>query len=226
MSVQPLDVLRVHQDQLLEVAFEDVPHRAPVLACGFHRDLGDFTVLQPRPELATEIIRGAWRLRRCAIVEATLATLARTENLKVHEERHEQMNGKDVPYRGTCDPMIYDCTSGTQVAVDRARTQARRHAPSHGRAAPSPTERLFRIAALPENADSSRFGLASFDEVLPRLQNEAKAQLFAAITPSVEEHPAPSRASGSPKEKLQIKPNRPLNRPHPAAALIEFRRTP
>ena len=39
---------------------------------------------------ATEIIRGAWRLRRCAIVEATLATWARNENLKAHEERHEQ----------------------------------------------------------------------------------------------------------------------------------------
>src|SRR6266550_5744400 len=51
MPVQTLDMLRIHQDQLVEVTFEQVPYRAPILACRFHRNLGDFAVLQPCPEL-------------------------------------------------------------------------------------------------------------------------------------------------------------------------------
>jgi hypothetical protein len=51
LSVQPFNVLWIDQNRLPEMAFEGVPHRSPVLACGLHRDPGDFTVLQPRPEL-------------------------------------------------------------------------------------------------------------------------------------------------------------------------------
>jgi hypothetical protein len=141
---------------------------------------------------ATEIIRGAWRLRRCAMVEATLASYASQKNRAAHEED----NGKDVPYRGTCDPMIYDYTAGTQVAVDRARTQAAgamRRATADLRRLQ--TERLFRAATLPENADASRFGLASFEEVVPKLHNEAKAQLLAVITEPAEGHAAISRVA-------------------------------
>jgi hypothetical protein len=125
---------------------------------------------------ATEIIRGAWRLRRCAMVEATLASYASRKNRAAHEED----NGKDVPYRGTCDPMIYDYSASTQVAFDRARTQATgamRRATDDLRRLQ--TERLFRTATLPENADTS--SLASLQEVLPKLQIEAKARLLAVV---------------------------------------------
>jgi hypothetical protein len=127
---------------------------------------------------ATEIIRGAWRLRRCVMVETTLASYASQKNRAAHEED----NGKDVPYRGTCDPMIYDYSAGTQVAVDRARTQAAgamRRATADLRRLQ--TERLFRAATLPENADASSLGLASLHEVLPKLQIEAKARLLTAL---------------------------------------------
>src|ERR1700730_9427414 len=51
MAVETLDMLWIHQDQLLEVVFQQVPYRAPILACRFHGNVGDFAVLQPCPEL-------------------------------------------------------------------------------------------------------------------------------------------------------------------------------
>ena len=101
------------------------------------------------------------------------------------------VNGKDVPYRGTCDPMIYGCTSGTQVAVDRARTQANgamRRAMAELRRLQ--TERLLRTALLGENADVSALGLASLGEVLPKLEDQAKAELLSAYA-----EPAPEAKS-------------------------------
>jgi hypothetical protein len=159
---------------------------------------------------ATEIIRGAWRLRRCAMVEATLASYASQKNRAAHEED----NGKDAPYRGTCDPMIYDYSAGTQVAVDRARTQASgamRRATEDLRRLQ--TERLFRTATLPENADTSSLGLASLQEVLPKLQNEAKARLLAVFA---EGHAATSRV---PEIKNQTES--PAEAVHPAPAQIK-----
>ena len=51
MTTEPFDVLRIHQDQLLEGVFEDVPYRTPILAGRFPGDLGNVAVLQPGPEL-------------------------------------------------------------------------------------------------------------------------------------------------------------------------------
>src|SRR5437762_47704 len=44
-------MLQVHQDQLLKVAFQHIPYSPPILASGFHRNLGHFAVLQPRAKL-------------------------------------------------------------------------------------------------------------------------------------------------------------------------------
>jgi hypothetical protein len=129
---------------------------------------------------ATEVIRGAWRLRRCATAEASLATWVRTASRLEHEREH----GKKVPCPRAQDPSYYEFSQSTQAAVDRARTQANgaiRRATADLRRLQ--TERLFRTAMLPENADASTFGLASFQEVLPKLQNEAKAQLLAVLEP-------------------------------------------
>jgi hypothetical protein len=126
---------------------------------------------------ATEIIRGAWRLRHCAIVEATLAISVGNANRQEHERR----NGKDAPYPGTCDPLFYDYSRPGQVAVDRARTQANgamRRAVAELRRLQ--TERLLRTAILGENADVSALGLASLGEVLPKLEDQGKAELISA----------------------------------------------
>src|SRR5712671_5909106 len=50
VTVESLDMLWVHQQQLLEVAFEQVPDRAPILTGGLQRDLGNLAVLQPRSQ--------------------------------------------------------------------------------------------------------------------------------------------------------------------------------
>jgi hypothetical protein len=133
---------------------------------------------------ATEIIRGAWRLRRCATAEADLLQIVDKEARR----RHAQIIYDHIePYSRALDPMIYADYAPTQTAIDRARTQAagivRRATADLQRLQ---KERLFRAATFPEDADASRFGLASFAEVVPKINNEAKAQLLAAITPAVE----------------------------------------
>jgi hypothetical protein len=155
---------------------------------------------------ATEIVRGAWRLRRCAMVEATLATYADRENRRRHEERHEQIDGTDVSFRGTCEPTIYDCSRDTQAAVDRARTQAAgtvRRATADLRRLQ--TERLFRAVALPDNADPAGFGLASFAEVLPDLEDGAKARLIAAVVAVTDGNAATCRVSAINPAPTQIR---------------------
>ena len=135
---------------------------------------------------ATEIIRGAWRLRRCATAEADLSRLVDLEVLGSKE--NQQAAGVETkPFYRAWDPVIYDHRARTQTAIDRARTQAAgivRRATADLRRLQN--ERLFRAATFPEDADASRFGLASFAEVLPKINNEAKDQLLAAITPAVE----------------------------------------
>ncbi|MGD1073109.1 MAG: hypothetical protein ABSB15_23580 [Bryobacteraceae bacterium] len=130
------------------------------------------------------------------MVEAALAVYAGRENRRCHEEHHPPIDGKDVPCRGTCDPMIYDCSRDSQAAVDRARTQATggvRRATADLRRLQ--TERLFRAAALPESADPSSFGIASFAAVLPSLEDEAKARPIAAVVAVTEGYAATSRVA-------------------------------
>jgi len=105
-------------------------------------------------------------------------------------QEHEEKNGHGTPGPRACDPMIEEYSQPTQAAVDRARTQAActvRRATADLRRLQ--TERLFRAATFPADADASRFGLASFEEILPNLQSEANARLLAAL----EGHAATSR---------------------------------
>jgi len=135
---------------------------------------------------ATEIVRGAWRLRRCATTENDLFQIMDKEAHRAHE--FQQSYREMQPYSGPQDPML--CGTLAQIAIDRARTQASgsvRRATADLRRLQ--TERLFRAATLPENTDPASFGLATFAEVMPQLQDEAKARLLAAITPVVESEP-------------------------------------
>ena len=133
---------------------------------------------------ATEIIRGAWRLRRCATAEADLLEVVDKEARR----RHAQLIYGDIePYSRPLDPMIYASHATTQAGIDRARNQTagivrRATADLHR----LQNERLFRAATFPEDVDASRFGLAGFAEVVPKINNQAKVQLLAAITPAVE----------------------------------------
>jgi hypothetical protein len=143
---------------------------------------------------ATEIVRGAWRLRRCATAEADLSQIVDKEARRRHENK--QVYVPTEPYSRAWDPIIYSHSAPTQVAIDRARTQAVgivRRATADLRRLQN--ERLFRAATFPEDADASQFGIASFEEVLPKLPGAANAQLLAVITPVVaaEGHAAASR---------------------------------
>jgi hypothetical protein len=131
---------------------------------------------------ATEIIRGAWRLRRCATAEADLSKIVERE-VRRNQAKQQAQDPETEPFYRAWDPVIYDHRARTQAAIDRARTQTAgivRRATADLRRLQN--ERLFRAATFPEDADASRFGLASFTEVLPKINNEAKDQLLAVIT--------------------------------------------
>lgn len=81
---------------------------------------------------ATEIVRGAWSLRRCAIVEATLAIWVNNRTRQEHEEK----NGHGTPGPRACDPMIEEYSQPTQAS--RPCPGRRHSSPRHRRTAPSP----------------------------------------------------------------------------------------
>jgi len=134
---------------------------------------------------ATEIVRGAWRLRRCAIAEDDLSRLVERDVRGIQEKQQAQDPETEPSYRAW-DPVIYDHRALTQAAIDRARSQTagivrRATADLHR----LQNERLYRAATFPEYADASRFGLATFADVVPKINSEAGDQLLAAITPAV-----------------------------------------
>jgi hypothetical protein len=104
--------------------------------------------------LASEIIRAAWRLRRCSNVEAALA--ARLAD-------------------PTLDPMEDTATISTQNSIDRARTHAQR---AFDRALSSlrrlQTERQFRNEYFPEGTSLALCGVARFQEIIPAIHKLAK----------------------------------------------------
>ena len=134
---------------------------------------------------ATEIVRGAWRLRRCATAEADLSEIVEGEARANHENRLIYQPGIGPFYRAW-DPVIDLRHARTQAGIDRARSQTagivrRATADLHR----LQNERLYRAATFPEDADASRFGLATFAAVVPKINSEDGDQLLAAITPAV-----------------------------------------
>ena len=57
--LQSFDMLRIHQEQLLKMTFQQVPQRPPILSRRLHRDLGHFAVLQPGSQLLQISCKGA-----------------------------------------------------------------------------------------------------------------------------------------------------------------------
>lgn len=100
--------------------------------------------------LVTELVRAAWRIRRCNNIEAGLI---------------------DSLSNPALDPMLDSATSDTQNTLDRARSQAERgfqHSLAELRRVQ--TERQFRNESFPAGTDLSTFGSASFKQIIPALR--------------------------------------------------------
>jgi hypothetical protein len=103
---------------------------------------------------ADEVIRAAWRLRRCANVEASLSD-----------------SGPD--------PMASLSTTPIQIVVDRGRTEAHRILKrSMDELRRLQNERRFRIEVLPEGFNTEELGLASYKDLMPSMAAEKRWQLL------------------------------------------------
>jgi len=110
--------------------------------------------------LVTEIVRAAWRSRRCNNVEATL------------------INRLSNP---ALDPMEDPATLAAQVAIDRARSQAESSFErSIAELRRIQTERQFRNESFPEGTNLVPFGIASFKQILPAIGRRGRAVPFKA----------------------------------------------
>jgi hypothetical protein len=130
---------------------------------------------------ATEVIRCAWRLRRCSEAESVLPQWNRQVQKRRQPDQPEDRN--------LADPVLYDYTAKVQTSVDRARTQAqaclRR---SLADLTALQTERQVRKQLLPASVDHAALGLARVKEVFvasanpaASTRNEAQSRL-ASIT--------------------------------------------
>jgi len=100
--------------------------------------------------LVTELVRAAWRIRRCNNVEAGFI---------------ESLSNPAL------DPMLDSATSDTQNTLDRARSQAERSLErSLAELRRIQTERQFRNESFPAGTDLSTFGSASFKQIIPALR--------------------------------------------------------
>src|SRR5580658_276878 len=117
--------------------------------------------------LATEIVRAAWRIRRCNNAEAVL------------------INHLSDPLQ---DPMQDPATISTQTVIDRSRSQAEH---SFGRSIPElrriQTERQFRNESFPEGTSLASFGVASFKQILPAMARKSNTSPFKAAISRLEE---------------------------------------
>ena len=131
----------------------------------------------PMEELAaTEVLRGAWRLRRCAVTERTLALMVDARNERDHG-LHLRVD-ETARRRTNLDPMVYGDEKDMQIAVDRARAHAQnsvKRATAELRRLQN--DRLTRIGMLGENAAAARLGVAGLADVYSRLEDMAKIVL-------------------------------------------------
>ncbi len=128
---------------------------------------------------ATEVVRCAWRLRRCAHAEGSLLAL-------VH---HEFVKGlyPTAPPDVFLDPMLYPSALAVQSSVDRARGQAQsamRRALADLRNLQ--TERHLRSEVLNPGHDPSHFGLASLRDVIAGINDHARTKLQTAKVNTLE----------------------------------------
>jgi len=129
--------------------------------------------------LVNEIVRAAWRVRRCNNVEASLINRLSDPSL---------------------DPMEDPATSQTQTVIDRARSQAEHSFErSIAELRRIQTERQFRNEAFPEGANLAKFGVATFRQILPAIRRNANAAPFKAAIARFNEMAEPDDAGLTPR---------------------------
>jgi hypothetical protein len=133
--------------------------------------------------LATEIVRCAWRLRRCAISEGYMVGMTQEYQYRRHHLNEEKRVSQPA------DPVFHDYSAPAQAAIDRARSQAQscqRRAMSD--LAARQTERFLRAemlpAGLPSGADPATLGLAGVQQYLAAVATQSDRQRHAAETQS------------------------------------------
>jgi len=163
--------------------------------------------------LVTELVRAAWRIRRCNNVEASLI---------------------DSLSNPALDPMLDSATSSTQTTLDRARSQAERgfqHSLDELRRVQ--TERQFRNESFPAGTDLSTFGSASFKQIIPalrapgtskratdeleKIQREIDKQAIFAKQSAMPKPPA-SESATQPIAQPATQPATPRNAPCPCGS--------
>jgi hypothetical protein len=106
--------------------------------------------------LAAEITHAAWRLRRCAALEAGMA-------------------GSETQL----DPMVDSSSAPTQATVDRAHAQALRNLQrATAELRRLQTERQVRVETLPADFDTTGLGLGSYKDMAPVLRSDLRRQLL------------------------------------------------
>jgi hypothetical protein len=80
VTVQPLDMLRIHQHQLGKLPLQQIPQRPPILAGRFHGGFPDPAVLQPGPQLFQVAREGA----ELPLLDAQLGSPQRRQNAYQH----------------------------------------------------------------------------------------------------------------------------------------------
>jgi SEC-C motif len=112
--------------------------------------------------LLTEIVRAAWRIRRCNSVEASL----------IHRLSDPAL-----------DPMEDPATIKTQSAVDRARSLAEHSFErSIAELRRIQTERQFRNEAFPQGTNLTKCGIAGYRQILPAIGRKAPNPFKTKIT--------------------------------------------
>ena len=117
---------------------------------GLENDLAPEGALEQT--FAAEIIRAAFRLRRCASVEDSL-------------------------FETDLDPMADPATVPAQIAVDRARAETHRILKrSMDELRRLQNERRFRLETLLQGVDTGDLGLASYKDLMPAMAAEKRWQ--------------------------------------------------
>jgi SEC-C motif len=129
--------------------------------------------------LAAEVVRCAWRLRRCANSEGYMVGLRQEQQFRTYQLDEEKRR------RQPADPVFHDYSASVQAAIDRARSQAQsclRRAMSD--LADRQTERFLREEMLPSGLSSgdgsATLGLACVRQYLAGVDTQADRQRHTA----------------------------------------------
>jgi hypothetical protein len=164
----------------------------------------------PMEELAaTEVLRGAWRLRRCAVTERTLALMVDARNERDHG-LHLRVD-ETARRRTNLDPMVYGEEKDMQIAIDRARAQAQnsvKRATAELRRLQN--DRLTRIGILGENAAAARLGVSGLADVYSRLEDMAKIVLTEHLEDKITK-----RTQSAESDVVEPDAVEPAGEPHP-----------